>query len=128
MFGSSPGEAPAEAWGIGEIGPFGGGSDGIVRYQEGVGWSLSPWLRAAGQPAGEAVLKSVNSPLTGEMTPSGAGALIGTVANAPGEAARETLLVRDPGGNFREVPSVPSEGEEALLTPPEKYAFSPPFR
>jgi hypothetical protein len=120
MFGSSPAEAPAEAWGIGEIGPFGGGSDGIVRYQEGAGWSLSPWLRADGQPSGEAVLKPASSPLTGETTPTGAGALIGTVADSPGETPREMLLVRDPGGEFREAPPVPTEGEQALLTPPEK--------
>jgi hypothetical protein len=124
MFGSSPAEAPVEAWGVGEIGAFGGGSYGIVRYADGIGWSLSPWLRADGQPSGEAVLKPASSPLTGEMTASGAGVLIGTVANAPGEAGHEAVLVRDPAGSFREAPPVPSEGEGALLSPSQEALFS----
>jgi hypothetical protein len=122
MIGSSPSEAPAETWGIGEVGPFNGGRFSIVRYVEGAGWSLSPWLRADGQP-GEGVLKPAGSPLTGETTPNGAGMLLGTVASAPGEQGRELVLVRDPGGGFRETP-VPEEGEAALLKAPDESLFS----
>jgi hypothetical protein len=120
MIGSSPGEAPAEAWGIGEVGPFNGGRFAIVRYAEGDGWSVSAWLDASGQQPAEAVLKPVPGPLAGEMTPSGAGALLATVAPASGGTGREVVLVRDRGGAFREAPAVPAEGEGALLKPGEE--------
>jgi hypothetical protein len=122
MIGSSPAEAPGETWGIGEVGAFNGGAFTIVRYSEGAGWSVAPWLRADGQP-GEGVLKPDSSPLTGETTPNGAGVLVGTVASTPGEQGREVVLVRDPGGGFRETP-VPEEGEAALLKAPDESLFS----
>jgi hypothetical protein len=119
MIGSSPAEAPSEAWGIGEVGPFNGGVFAIVRYAEDAGWSVSPWLDASGSQPVETVLKPAPGPLTGEMTPSGAGALLGSVGPASGGAGREVALVRDRGGSFRETAALTVEGEGALLKPGE---------
>ena len=93
-----------------------------MRYIEGAGWSVSPWLRADGKP-GEGRLKPDASPLTGEVTPGGAGVLVGTVANDASELGREVVLVRDPGGAFRETPA-PEEGETGPLKSPDESLFS----
>lgn len=120
MFGSSPLEAPDEAWGVGQR----GGGSVLVRYlpenagQEG-GWSLgSPFLDSTGTPLTgfamdqpEAFREPTPSPLAGQMTPRGSGALGGTVGS--GSSARQVLLVRKPGGAFQETTPVPS-GEEGL--------------
>jgi len=119
MIGSSAAEAPGETWGIGEVGPFNSGSFAIVRYAEGDGWSISPWVDAAGQPPSEEILKPVASPLTGAVTSTGAAALLATVTGESGGTPREVVLVRDPGGDFREVPPVHEEGEGALIGPGE---------
>ncbi len=123
MIGATPGEAGGgsdETWGIGA------GRDGeaLVRYvQEPSGegsWSLGPGLQdETGAPlAGfeldnpQAFSGAGPSPLAGQMTPDGAGAMVGEVGRS------EVLLVRDPGspGNaFREVKAVP----EAELEPGE---------
>ena len=120
MFGSSPLEAPDEAWGVGQR----GGGSVLVRYlpesagQEG-GWSLgSPFLDSTGTPLTgfamdqpEAYREPTPSPLAGQMTSRGSGALGGTVGS--GSSARQVLLVRKPGGAFQETTPVPS-GEEGL--------------
>ena len=124
MLGSSPSEAPGETWGISELGAFGGGSWGIVRYADGAGWAVSPWLQADGQPPSEVALKPDSSPLTGDITPGGAGVLLATVTPESGGAGREVVLVRNPGGDFQETPPVPETGEAALLKPGENL-FSP---
>lgn len=117
MIGATPLEAPGtnETWGVGQA----GSTTVLVRYvhqnpstREG-GWSLGPaLLSSAGQPLSGFKLDA--SPLAGQMTPDGAGLMVGT---APGEGGgpRKVLLVRKPGGAFRETPPVPAEGEGALL-------------
>lgn len=120
MIGASPEEAPGETWGIGQ----GGADSGVlVRYARGSGWSLGPQLLSeAGQPLSgftpDQPRSGLTSPLAGQMTPSGSGALVGTVpdSGAP-HGAREVLLARSPGGSFQEVPAVPREGEGALMEP-----------
>ena len=115
LMGASPLEASGETWGIGKIGSLNNPTSTIVKYREGAGWSIAPMLDAQGQP-----LKGFapdESPMTGLMTPSGAGALLGTVTQASEEStvSRRVLLVRDPGGAFQEVqapsPSALGEGE-----------------
>ncbi len=137
LIGSSPQEAPAETWGIGQVNDGTGTSTwGLVRYAEGAGWSLGPeLLDTAGQPlAGFApdrprIGLSNTSPLTGQLTPDGSGVLVGTVPTAPppGETQagppQKVVLVRNPGGAFQEtapVPPPPTEppaggGEPTLL-------------
>ncbi len=104
MIGSTPEEAGAAgdvAWGVGQ-GPSG---TTLVRYlprAEGLGeWTLGPeLLNAEGQPLSgfeldtpEAVgSTSAASPLAGQMTPDGAGVLVGYV-----QKTKQALLVREPG-------------------------------
>jgi hypothetical protein len=110
MIGATPEEPGGEAsetWGVGRSGT----TTVVVRYGAG-GWSLGPALQdAAGEPLTGFTLDA--SPLAGQMTRRGAGVLLGTVSEA------RVVLVRDPGGAFREVPSpaeaVGGEGEEPLL-------------
>jgi hypothetical protein len=120
MIGASPQEAPDETWGIGEADESGVSSWVIVRYAEGSGWSLgSGLLDTAGQPldgfrpdAPKAPKSSNTSPLAGQMTANGSGALVGTVpvAGAPGSSKVEkVVLVRNPGGAFQETAPVPTE-------------------
>jgi hypothetical protein len=116
LIGSSRKEAPGETWGIGKIGSINNPTWTLATYREGAGWSLSPMLNASGQALAQFVPDE--SPLTGEVTASGAGALLGAVSETDEEgdvSRREMLLVRDPGGAFREVETVPSpllgEGE-----------------
>jgi hypothetical protein len=119
MIGSSPGEAAGETWGVGQ-GP--GGEAVLVRYVPESGWSLGPGLLdeagnalsgfALGQPTGFAA----PSPLAGQMTPDGSGVLVGNVT-PPGSTTpvREAVLVRNPGGSFKEADAVLGEGEKPLL-------------
>jgi hypothetical protein len=129
LIGATPLEAPGETWGIGQA------NDGtgtlrwtIVRY-DGSGWSVGPGLLdSAGQPlAGFTPDKLKNtgpaSPLAGQMSPAGAGVLVGTVP-ASGGSSQQVVLVRDPGGSFQQTLPVPGESTEpgappALLEPGE---------
>ena len=114
LFGAAPAEAQGEVWGIA---PVAGGS-ALVRYTKDGGWTFGPQLLdSAGEPlegfaldTPEAFRHSTPSPLAGSMAPPGAGAMLGTVGS--GSSARQVLMVRDPGGPFKEV-TVP-EGEEVL--------------
>ncbi|HXP28943.1 MAG TPA: hypothetical protein VN804_04255, partial [Solirubrobacteraceae bacterium] len=120
MIGASPQEAPNETWGLGQNDE---GASVLVRYTKEGGWSLGPpLLNASGQhltgfkldePGGA----SAASALAGQMTPSGSGVLVGTVPTGEGTSTRDVVLVRDPGGSFKETAPVPSEGEAALLKP-----------
>jgi hypothetical protein len=117
MIGSSPQEAPSETWGVGE--PQGGSGDGpavLVRYTQESGWSLGPAFEGAAGGALQGfrldVPKSLlaPSPLAGSMTAAGSGALLGTVPSPTASGcglqhAEQTLLVRDPGGAFKQVPA-----------------------
>jgi hypothetical protein len=115
MLGSSPGESAGETWGIGEVGTIDSEHWSIVRYTSAGGWTLEQAPRdAEGQPLN--AFAPDHTPLTGEITPSGAGALLGT----SGSAQKQILLVRDPGGSFEEAP-LPQSGEAALA--PEESLF-----
>jgi hypothetical protein len=111
LLGSSPAEAGNETWGIGEVGSEDAPSFAIVRYSSDGGWTLAPGpLDSGGQPLSD--FQPARGPLTGEMTPSGAGALLGTIP--AGGSRHQVLLARDPGGVFRETVAVPEEGEDGL--------------
>jgi hypothetical protein len=120
MIGASPEEAPNETWGLGQSNS---GASVLVRYATGSGWSLGPpLLNASGQPLSGFKLDQPGgalapSALAGQMTPGGSGVLVGTVPSADGTGTREVVLVRDPGGSFKETAPVPAEGETALLKP-----------
>lgn len=113
MIGATPEEPGApganETWGVGTA-RAGSGTDGtvIVRYASEGGWTLGPELQefAGEQLTGFTLDKS---PLAGQMTPHGAGVLIGTVGQ--GSASSPSLLVRNPGGAFKQTLPVPAEGE-----------------
>jgi hypothetical protein len=116
MIGATPLEAPGEdeTWGMGV--PGGAGNEGaggvLVRYTREGGWTLGPaLLSAAGQSLSGFKLDS--SPLAGQMTPAGAGVMVGT-APREGGAGGNVVLVRSPGGAFQETVQAPalSEGEE----------------
>ncbi len=112
LFGSSAQEEAGETWGIAP----GSRSAQVVRYSPGGGWTLGAALQnAAGEPlAGfsldtpEAFRESSPSPLAAQITPGGAGAMLGTAAS--GGSLRQVVLVREPGGAFKEAP-VPEGGE-----------------
>jgi len=108
LFGSSPGEAAGETWGVGEVGMLQSGKWGIVQYTSAGGWSLAPgpFDSAGNQLSG---FLPDQTPLTGEASAAGDGVLVGTVNS------HEVLLVRNPGESFKEAPPVPSEGEGALI-------------
>src|SRR6202035_398363 len=57
--------------------------------------------------------KLADSQLAGEMSPGGAGVLVGTVPE--GGTTREVVLVRKAGASFEQTAMVPSGGEEPLL-------------
>jgi len=123
MIGATPEEPGApgsnETWGIGQAGEGAGASTVLVRYSSQTGWSLGPGFQdASGQPLQgfkldqpQAVGGGAPSPLTGQMTPAGAGVLAGAVPLAGGKV-RQVLLVRNPGGSFEETQPVPAEDEE----------------
>jgi hypothetical protein len=114
LIGSSPGEAPAETWGIGHTGSS---TWGIVRYAENSGWSVEN-IYEAHEHEPLSGFAPLESPLTGDVTGNGAGALLGNVTESVGETEhkREVLLVRSAGKSFHEVPAPPT----ALLSSEEK--------
>ncbi len=101
MIAATPDEAGAgggETWGIGrEVGSQ--STNLLVRYTSQQGWIRGPSL-----PEGFAL--AADGVLAAQMTPGGAGAMVGTIAK------REVVLVRDPGGSFVPTAAVPAEGEE----------------
>ncbi len=126
LFGASPEEEGGEVWGIA---PAAGGSR-LVRYSPSGGWTLGPSLQdASGEPlAGfmldtpEAFREKTPSPLAGQMTADGVGAILGTAGS--GASSRQVVLVRQPGGPFKEVP-VP-DGEEVLQTGEKLFGINSP--
>lgn len=111
MLGSSPGEAPGETWGIGELGGRPEQPNWvIVRYAEGAGWSLAPTpLDSAGHALSG--FEPDRSVIGGQITRAGSGALLGKVRGEEegGKTPPEVLLTRDPGGTFTETQAVPVE-------------------
>jgi len=92
-----PGAGGGETWGIGrEVGSQ--AANLVVRYTSEQGWVRGPSL-----PEGFAL--APGALLAAQMTPGGAGAMLGTIAK------REVVLVRDPGGSFVATAAVPTEGE-----------------
>lgn len=128
MIGSSPLEAGApnenETWGIGEDGLQSAPTWHVVRYTSGGGWTVQPGpLSATGQPLSG--FEPDHSPLTGDMTASGSGVLVGSALTQPqSETRSKVVLVRNPGGVFQET-AVEPEGEPALLKPGESLFKSP---
>ncbi|HSS40737.1 MAG TPA: hypothetical protein VLT58_18365, partial [Polyangia bacterium] len=122
MIGSSPGESAGETWGVGEVGAGTGPTPTqLVRFTSAGGWGLGPTLLGAdGQPLERFKLDQPQgldapSPLAGQMTNDGAGALIGTVPDKSSESGtRQVLLARRPGGSFQVTQPVVGEGEELL--------------
>ena len=119
MIGSSPAEAPGETWGVGRY----DGAPVVVRYTTESGWSqLAPgFLDDSGQPLSGFKLAQPEgykypnpSPLAGQMTPDGSGALLGTIPEEGKSGVQRVLLMREPGGPFVETAPVPAEGEAAL--------------
>lgn len=113
IFGATPTEAGApgsdETWGVGTLGQ----ASVLVRYYEhstGTGeegsWTLGPALPSEFTPA--------SGPLAATITPTGSGAMLGTVKAAG--VTREATLVRAPGGAFQATAAVPTEGETTLKT------------
>ena len=129
MIGSSPAEEPNETWGIGHL----NSREWAIVHYDGSSWSLGePMQTATGQPlsgfeptgipgpAGEATYA-----LSGRITEHGAGVIAGTVPD--GEASsgvRQILLVRAPGGAFKEAEAVPDSGAGALIDPTTESLYS----
>ncbi len=117
MIGS---EANGATWGLGESEANDQTTYELTQYAPGGGWTVAPpLLGASGEPlhdftpapdsAGDAP-----SPLAGQVTAGGSGVLIGTVPE--GKNREPVVLVRDPGGSFRERPIEASLlGAETLL-------------
>ncbi|HEX4437380.1 MAG TPA: hypothetical protein VH061_11370 [Solirubrobacteraceae bacterium] len=126
LFGAAPEEAAGEVWGLA---PSSGGSE-LVTYTHDGGWTLGPQLLdAGGEPltnfhldTPEAFSHPQPSPLAAQMTPAGAGAMLGTVGS--GASSRDAVLVREPGQAFKEAP-VP-EGGEGLLSGEELFGINRP--
>lgn len=127
MLGASPEEAPGETWGIGQGNSEGSEAWQLVRYTTDNGWTTAPpFETASGEPL--TGFQPANSPgskagekihdLAGSFAPDGAGALLGFVPE--GERQRRILLVREPGGAFRETPEVP----ESMLNPATESLYS----
>jgi hypothetical protein len=135
LIGSSPLEASNETWGVGQVSQSGGAfPSALVRYTSQTGWSMGPdLLDSSAKPlAGfrlDAPEDSQPSPLAGQMTAAGSGVLVGTVPAAPSTPepctpkAQPVVLVRDPGGPFKETAALPKEGEAALA--PGERLFCP---
>jgi hypothetical protein len=123
LIGSSPLESPGETWGI-----AGSGDLRIVRYAQASGSQEATWkLQPGPVDQGGAALGPLGpapGPLAGHTTPAGGVAILGETDE--GEPKVEQLLVRNPGGEFREAPTLtvathekPAE-ESAKATPPEE--------
>ena len=78
MLGSSPGEAPGETWGIGEVASQQQPTWVIVHYDTASGWSVAPGpLDGSGAPL--AGFEPDHSFVAGSITGAGSGALLGAV-------------------------------------------------
>jgi hypothetical protein len=102
MIGATPSAAPGsnETWGVGRA----GSNTVLVHYTKASGWSLGSAL-----PPGFALAQS---PLAGQMTFAGAGAMVGTLPNEGGGTHRAVLVGRpDAGVAFAATAPVPAQGE-----------------
>jgi hypothetical protein len=132
MVGASPGETPGEVWASGEVGDVpalveglrvGGASKpvpALLRRSDQSGWQIVPVVNAKGEQLG-----FTNSPGVGSyraFTYRGGIALLGH--NSAGE---ETIITRDPGGQFATAPVPPSGGPEAVMGTGEQLPESSPL-
>ncbi|HEV7528375.1 MAG TPA: hypothetical protein VGO29_05730 [Solirubrobacteraceae bacterium] len=128
MIGAAPDEAAGETWGVGEVGEgLGSSPTQLVRYTSAGGWGLGPsLLDVDGRPLQGFRLDQPQgldapSPLAGQLTSAGVGALIGAVPDSHSQTGtRQVLLVRPPGGSFQATPPVVGEAEEELLKEGER--------
>jgi hypothetical protein len=126
LFGAAPAEAPGEVWGVGQK----AGAAVLVRYSDDGGWTFGPpLLDASGEPLAafqldtpEAFRHEHPSPLAGQMAPDGAGVILGRDGGE--STGHQVVLVRNPGGSFREAP-VP-EGEAGLLEGEQLFGVNSP--
>lgn len=116
LFGASPQEAPGEVWGAGASGRS------LVRYTEAGGWERVPMpVDEEGQPvAAIQVPNSGQEPnaMAGRTTPSGG---VAVAASVSAQGTAKTVLVRDPGGQFR---AAPAPGPSLLPNGEELYVAS----
>jgi hypothetical protein len=128
MFGASPGEATDETWGLGLYNE----QSVLVRYTPATGWARGPELLDAGghalhdfkldQPEGARYPNP--SPLAGQMTPDGSGVLAGSVPSGEAGGAQQVVLVREPGGSFKEASPLPPESEGGLKKGERLYGLN----
>jgi hypothetical protein len=127
MMGSS---FNGETWGVGQLGSESQSTWTIAHYVAGQGWSLTGMRTYAAGGSGQPLsgFAPDMSPLTGQVTSTGVGALLGTVTEETevGEELhttnRQVLLVRSPGGEFQETQPVPTEGAALLLSGESLYS------
>jgi hypothetical protein len=102
LFGASPGEAQGEVWGS-------GGRQTIARYTDAGGWEkVPPPVDSDGSSLSDFEL--LGGALAGRATPAGGVAVAALVSREA--SARQALLIRDPGGQFRATPE-PGEALES---------------
>jgi hypothetical protein len=113
LIGASPAEAPGETWGYTSSGFT------IMRYSD----ETDNWRSYASPLDGEGHplegFTPAAGPLAGSVTPGGGVAVVGEAGGA-GE-----VLVRDPGGQFREVPTLTAESAPAGAVDKLKEADEP---
>jgi hypothetical protein len=123
LLGAAPQGAPGEVWATAKA-----GLSTLARYTDAGGWATLPMPRGRDGQALAEVRFPLKTPGVGRTTPGGgvvASALIVEFEGAEvEEEERQGLIVRDPGGAPREIPS-PAED---LLGPGEEYLseFSAP--
>jgi hypothetical protein len=112
MIGS---DASGETLGLGQE----NGATALVRYTPEGGWTLGgALLDASGEPLtgfeldiAEGFLYPFPNPLAAQVTANGSAVLAGCTECA---TPQQMLLVRDPGGSFKETSPLPTSGEVAL--------------
>ncbi len=136
MIGAAPGEAPGEVWAVGRIGEvpaFAGGAQisgpaapapglpVLLHRSDQQGWQVVPVVDAEGNRLG--FTDSPNPDTYQAITDDGGVALLGE-----GAAGEETLITRDPGGQFATAPVPPSGGAEPVLGAGEQpYSSASPL-
>ena len=110
---SEPGAPGGATWGLGELRGSVQSTLALVRYTAGSageegGWQPGPELPAGFKPDHP---NGKPSPLEGQITPEGYGALVGTIPH--GQEPQQVVLVRKPGTGeaFQATPPVPGAGE-----------------
>jgi len=116
MLGAAPEEAPDAVWGIGHGNRESARAWQMVRYADG-SWSTGPEFQTDGgeplkgfEPARSSGEAEEVALYAGAFQRSGAGVIAGYVADShEPDGQRRMLLVRAPGGAFRETAPIPGE-------------------